>query len=74
MDIKQGPLVPTYQKPIERTLFPLQVSGLIIGISSLLGVFLGIKSSHNLDKKRHKTLLLGLYFVILAMTVNKLYF
>ena len=48
--------------------------GLIVGISSLLGVFLGIKASHNLDKKRHKTLLLGLYFVILAMTINKLYF
>ncbi len=48
--------------------------GLIVGISSLFGVFLGIKSSHNLDKKRHKTLLLGLYFVILFMTVNKLYF
>jgi uncharacterized membrane protein YfcA len=48
--------------------------GLIVGISSLFGVFLGIKSSHNLDKKKHKTLLLGLYFVILAMTVNKLYF
>jgi len=49
-------------------------AGLIIGISSLFGVFLGIKSSHNIDKKKHKTLLLGLYFVILAMTVNKLYF
>ena len=49
-------------------------TGLIIGISSLLGVFLGIKSSHNLDKKKHKTLLLGLYFVILIMTLNKLYF
>lgn len=48
--------------------------GLIVGISSLLGVFLGIKTSHNLDKKKHKTLLLGLYFVILAMTINKLYF
>ena len=48
--------------------------GLIVGISSLFGVFLGIKSSHNLDKKKHKTLLLCLYFVILAMTVNKLYF
>ncbi len=48
--------------------------GLIVGISSLLGVFLGVKISHNLDKKKHKSLLLGLYFVILAMTVNKLYF
>ena len=48
--------------------------GLIVGISSLLGVFLGIKTSHNLDKKRHKKLLLILYFVILAMTLNKLYF
>lgn len=48
--------------------------GLTVGISSLFGVFLGIKASYNLDKKRHKTLLLGLYFVILFMTVNKLYF
>ncbi len=48
--------------------------GLIVGISSLLGVFIGIKLSQNLDKKRHKALLLGLYFVILAMTINKLYF
>ncbi len=48
--------------------------GLIIGISSLFGVFLGIKSGHSIDKKKHKTLLLWLYFVILVMTVNKLYF
>ena len=46
--------------------------GLIVGISSLFGVFLGIKSTNNINKKRHKVLLLSLYFVILAMTVNKL--
>lgn len=48
--------------------------GAIVGISSLLGVYLGIKFSHNIDKTVHKRLLLGLYIVILAMTVNKLYF
>ena len=48
--------------------------GLIIGISSLFGVFLGIKSGHSINKKKHKTLLLWLYFVILLLTVNKLYF
>ncbi len=49
-------------------------AGLIIGISSLFGVFLGVKSSHNIDKKKHKTLTLCLYVVIFTMTVNKLYF
>ncbi len=48
--------------------------GSIVGVSSLLGVFFGVKLSGNLDKKRHKTALLSLYFVILTMTVNKLYF
>jgi len=48
--------------------------GLIVGVSSLFGVFLGIKLSQNIDKTKHKKLLLGLYFIILMMTVNKLYF
>lgn len=48
--------------------------GLIVGISSLIGVFFGIKTSHNIDKAKHKKLLLGLYFLILFLTVNKLYF
>jgi len=49
-------------------------SGFIIGISSLIGVFVGVKFSHTMDKRKHKHLLLGLYFVILFMTINKLYF
>ncbi|MBL0687162.1 MAG: sulfite exporter TauE/SafE family protein [Sulfurospirillum sp.] len=48
--------------------------GMIVGISSLFGVFLGIKSSYKIDEKNHKALLLGLYIVILIMTINKLYF
>lgn len=47
--------------------------GLIIGVSSLIGVFFGIKASHVIEKKLQKKLLLGLYFVILFLTINKLY-
>jgi len=49
-------------------------SGLIIGLSSLMGVFLGVKYSHLVGKKMHKKLLLGLYFVILFLMLKKLYF
>jgi len=48
--------------------------GLIIGISSLVGVYFGIKLAHIIDKDLHKKLLLALYFVILFLTINKLYF
>ncbi len=48
--------------------------GLIIGTSSLVGVFFGIKLAHIIDNKLHKKLLLALYFVILFLTVNKIYF
>jgi hypothetical protein len=47
--------------------------GLIVGVSSLVGVFFGIKSAHIIDKKLQKKLLLGLYVVILFLTINKLY-
>jgi uncharacterized membrane protein YfcA len=49
-------------------------AGLIIGISSLIGVFLGVKYSYLISKKQHKKLLLGLYFVILFLMLKKLYF
>ncbi len=49
-------------------------SGLIIGLSSLVGVFLGVKYSHLISKKMHKKLLLVLYFVILFLMLKKLYF
>lgn len=48
--------------------------GFIVGVSSLLGVFFGIKSSHIISKKYHKTLLLVLYFVILGLMLKKMYF
>jgi uncharacterized membrane protein YfcA len=48
--------------------------GLIVGLSSLVGVFFGIKSSHIIEKKYHKKLLLVLYFVILGLMLKKLYF
>ncbi len=46
--------------------------GLIVGISSLLGVFFGIRVSHRTNPKRHKSLILILNFIILALVVNKL--
>lgn len=49
-------------------------AGLIVGLSSLVGVFVGVKYSHIISKKMHKKLLLGLYFVILFLMLKKLYF
>ncbi|MCH9814688.1 MAG: sulfite exporter TauE/SafE family protein [Epsilonproteobacteria bacterium] len=46
--------------------------GLIIGIASLLGVFLGIHLAHKTDPKRHKNLILILNFIILGLIINKL--
>lgn len=46
--------------------------GVIIGISSLLGVFFGINASHKTDPKRHKNLILLLDIIILGLIVNKL--
>ncbi len=47
-------------------------SGLIVGIASLLGVYIGIHFAHKTDSKRHKKLILILYFIILALMLNKL--
>jgi uncharacterized membrane protein YfcA len=46
--------------------------GLIIGISSLIGVYFGINLSHKTDAKRHKNLILILYIIILGLMINKL--
>ena len=46
--------------------------GVIIGISSLIGVFFGISVAHKTDPKRHKNLILILNFIILGLIINKL--
>jgi uncharacterized membrane protein YfcA len=46
--------------------------GVLIGVSSLLGVFFGISVAHKTDPKRHKSLILILNFIILGLIVNKL--
>ncbi len=48
-------------------------NGVIIGLASLMGVYIGIHLAHKTDPKRHKKLILILYFIILALMVNKLY-
>jgi uncharacterized membrane protein YfcA len=47
--------------------------GLVVGISSLIGVFIGIHFAHKTNPKRHKKLILILNFVILALIVNKIF-
>ncbi len=47
--------------------------GLLIGIASLAGVYLGIHFAHKTDPKRHKNLILILNFIILALIANKLF-
>lgn len=46
--------------------------GVIIGISSLLGVFFGISMGHKTDPKRHKNLILILNFIIMGLIAYKL--
>ncbi len=46
--------------------------GLLIGVTSLLGVYLGIYLAHKTEAKKHKNMILGLNFIILALIVNKL--
>ncbi len=46
--------------------------GVIIGISSLLGVYFGISVAHKTDPKRHKSLILVLNFIIMGLIANKL--
>ncbi len=46
--------------------------GIMIGISSLIGVYVGIHLAHKTEAKKHKNMILGLNFVILALIINKL--
>jgi len=47
-------------------------NGIMIGLSSLLGVYLGIQLAHKTEAKKHKNMILGLNFIILALIINKL--
>jgi len=44
-------------------------SGLIVGLASLIGVSIGIYAVHKSNPKRHKKLIIGLYFTILFMMI-----
>jgi len=47
-------------------------SGIILGIGSLIGVYFGAKRSHVVRRDLHKKLLMILYVVLFALTLNKL--
>ena len=46
--------------------------GLLVGISSLFGVYLGIYLAHKVEAKKHKNLILVLNFIILALIIKEL--
>ncbi len=47
--------------------------GIMIGVASLIGVYLGIYMSHKTEAKKHKNMILALNFIILALIINKLF-
>jgi uncharacterized membrane protein YfcA len=47
-------------------------NGIMIGLASLVGVYLGILLAHKTEAKKHKNMILGLNFIILALIINKL--
>ena len=47
--------------------------GLIIGFSSLFGVYLGIFLAHKTDPKRHKNMILVLNFIILGLILKEIF-
>ena len=47
-------------------------SGIMIGIASLIGVYFGVQLAHKTEAKKHKNMILGLNFIILALIINKL--
>jgi uncharacterized membrane protein YfcA len=49
-------------------------SGLIIGISSLIGVFIGIWLKEHVSNQKHKNLIIGLYSISLILMINKTFF
>ena len=46
--------------------------GLLIGVASLLGAYIGIELSHKTEAKKHKKYILWLNFITLALIINKL--
>jgi uncharacterized membrane protein YfcA len=46
--------------------------GIMIGLASLVGVYIGIFFAHKTEAKKHKNMILGLNFIILALIINKL--
>ncbi|MRI83593.1 MAG: sulfite exporter TauE/SafE family protein [Nitratiruptor sp.] len=49
-------------------------AGLIVGISSLVGVYFGIQLAHRIDKARFKRALVVMYGIILLLSVRKIFF
>ncbi len=50
------------------------VDGLIVGASSLLGVYFGIKLAHRIEKRKFKNALVVMYAIILVMAAKKILF
>ena len=48
--------------------------GMLVGASSLIGVYFGIKLAHKVEKSRFKKALVVMYGIILAMTIKKVFF
>lgn len=48
--------------------------GFLVGAFSLVGVYFGINLAHKIHRTKFKNLLLVLYFVILILTVKKIFF
>ncbi len=48
--------------------------GFLVGVSSLFGVYFGIKLAHAMHRERFKKLLYLIYVVILALVVKKIFF
>ncbi len=48
--------------------------GLVVGLASLFGVFIGIHLAHKTDPKKHKNAILILDFIILALVLKEIIF
>ncbi len=49
-------------------------SGIIIGLGSLVGVFIGVKSAHIIPNKNYRVLILLLYIILLILSAKKILF
>ena len=50
------------------------ISGAIVGAGSLVGVYLGIWLKEHVDNRRHKSFIVVMYSIILAIMVYKMFF